>query len=182
MNTRYSRLPALLITVALAFFIGACSDGRHGTSPGDVAPQIEGLDLAGAPTSLRSIQGKVIVVNFWATWCGPCMAELPALQELHDTLKGRGLQVVGIAVDDTRENIRSAQERFGITYPLILDTKASSKRSFGIRGLPETLVLDAQHRVLIIQDPTDGEPVTKIIGPREWAKKRSLQSFEALLQ
>lgn len=182
MNARYSRLPVLLVTVALAFFIGACSDGRHGTNPGDVAPQIEGVDVAGAPISLHSIQGKVVVVNFWATWCGPCMAELPALQELHDTLKARGLRVVGIAVDDTPENIRSAKERFGITYPLIVDTKASSKRSFGIRGLPETFVLDAQHRVLIIQDPSDGGLVTKIVGPREWAKKRSLQSFEALLQ
>jgi peroxiredoxin len=110
------------------------------------------------------------------------MAELPALQELHETLKGRGLQVIGVVVDDTLENVTSAKERFGVTYPIMIDSKASSKRSFGIRGLPETFVLDSERRILIIQDPEDGELVTKIIGPREWAQKRSLQSFQALLQ
>jgi len=175
-------LPELLTIVALAFFIGSCADGRRGVNPGEKAPNVEGITVDGVATSLDAVQGKVILVNFWATWCAPCVAELPALQALHTALKGQGFQVVGIAVDDAPENVREAQQRFGITYPIIIDTKASSKRGYGIRGMPESFVLDKERRVVVIADPADGSPVTKIIGPREWTEKRSLQEFQALLQ
>ena len=172
----------MLVTVALAFFIGACSDGRHGVNPGDKAPEIRGSDLSGAPLSLHSIQGKTILLNFWATWCVPCMAELPSLQALHDKLKDRGFVVVGVALDDTLENVKEAQAQFKITYPIILNEGSRCKRDYEIKGLPESYVLDAKHTVLIVQDPADGNPVTKIIGPREWSHNRALQVFQGLLQ
>ncbi len=182
MTTRFARLPELLLTVALAFFIGGCSDGRHGVNPGDKAPEIQGSDLAGAPLALSSIQGKIILLNFWATWCAPCMAELPALQALYEELKDRGFVIVGVALDDTPENIKEAQAQFNITYPILLNEGSRCKRDYQIKGLPESYVLDSQHSVLIVQDPESGTPVTKIIGPREWSKNRALQVFRGLLQ
>lgn len=182
MTARFARLPELLVSVVLAFFIGGCSDGRRGVNPGDKAPEIHGTDLAGEPLSLSSIQGKIVLLNFWATWCAPCMAELPALQELYEKLKDKGFVIVGVALDDTPENIKEAQSQFHITYPILLNEGSRCKRDYQIKGLPESYVLDAQHSVLIVQDPEDGNPVTRIIGPREWSKNRALQVFQGLLQ
>ncbi len=182
MTTRCARLPELLVIVALAFFIGGCADGRRGVNPGDRAPEIQGTDPSGAPLSVSSIQGKVILLNFWATWCAPCMAELPALQALYDALKDKGFVVVGVALDDTPENIREAKARFNITYPIVLTDGGRCKRSYEIKGLPESYVLDSEGKVLVIQDPEDGAPITKIIGPREWSQNRAMQVFRGLLQ
>jgi thiol-disulfide isomerase/thioredoxin len=170
------------MTVALAFFIGGCSDGRRGVNPGDSAPEIKGVDPSGAPLSLQSIQGKVILLNFWATWCTPCMAELPGLQALYDKLKDKGFVVVGVALDDTPENVKEAQAQFNITYPILMNEGSQCKRAYEIKGLPESYVLDSEHKVLVVQDPEDGAPLTKIIGPREWSKNRALQVFQGLLQ
>jgi len=175
-------VPGLLATVVLAFFIASCQDGRRGVNPGDVAPDIQGVSPLGEPVTLHSIKGRVLVVNFWATWCAPCMAELPDLQALHTALKDRGLVVVGVAIDDSRENIQEVVKRFGITYPVIIDSTHKTKRSYEIRGMPETYLLDSAYQVLVVPDPEDGSPVTKIVGPRDWAQNRALQVFKGLLQ
>lgn len=172
----------LHVVVALAFVFVGCTDSRTGIYPGEKAPDVVGVDLQGSPVSLHSIKGKVILVNFWATWCAPCMAELPALEALYQRLKGQGFQIVGIAVDDAPANIKDAVNQYHISYPIIIDEDAKSKRRFEIKGLPESFVLDSQHKVLIVNDPSDGDPVTKIIGPREWVQNRALQLFQALVQ
>jgi peroxiredoxin len=179
---RNLRLPGLLATVVLAFFISACTDGRRGVNPGDVAPDIAGVDPKGAPITLASIPAKAILINFWATWCAPCMAELPELQALHKRLEAKGFAVVGVAVDDDPDKVRAAVAEYGITYPIIIDSDAQSKRRYEVKGLPESYVLDSKRQVLLVVDPADGAPVTKIIGPRAWTENNSVQLFEGLLQ
>jgi thiol-disulfide isomerase/thioredoxin len=181
-KTNVALTPLLLIAVAAAFVFVACSDSRRGIYPGETAPDIAGIDLAGQPVALHQVQGKVVLVNFWATWCAPCMAELPALEQLYKSLRGQGFTVVGIAVDDSLENIKEAVSQNGITYPVLLDEKGKSKRLFELKGFPESFVLDAHKKVMIVTDPGDGNPVTKIIGPRAWSQNRALQVFQGLLQ
>lgn len=168
--------------MVLAFFICACTDGRRGVNPGDIAPDIVGVDQRGAPITLASIQAKAILINFWATWCAPCMAELPELQALHKRLEAKGFVIVGVAVDDDPEKVKGAVAQYGITYPIIIDSEAQSKRRYEVKGLPESYVLDSKHQVIVVSDPADDAPVTKIIGPRAWTQNKSVQLFEALLQ
>jgi len=174
--------------VAAALIFCACSGSRRGIYPGEIAPDVIGVDLAGNPLSLhqvlsqRQASGKVTLVNFWATWCAPCMAELPALEQMYRRLDAQGLTVVGVAVDDTVANVRQAVQSNGITYPVLLDEKGMSKRQFELKGFPESFVLDSQKRVMILNDPGDGMPVTKIIGPREWSQNQALQVFQELLK
>jgi peroxiredoxin len=172
----------LHLVVALAFLICGCKDSRRGIFPGEIAPDVAGVDISDKTATLHGQQGKVILVNFWATWCAPCVAELPALQAAYDQLKDKGFVVVGVAVDDTFANVKEAVARYKITYPILIDEAGESKRKFEIRGLPESFVLDSQRKVLVINDPADGTPVTKIIGPREWSKIEALQVFQALVQ
>jgi peroxiredoxin len=146
----------------------SCTDGRSGINPGDRAPNVIGITPSGAPSALWDLNGKLFLVNFWATWCAPCIEEMPALQSLHAKFKDRGFQVVGIAVDDTEENVREVVQRYGITYPIIIDNKAQSKRQYQVKGFPESFLLDGEHRVMVVSDPADGTPQTRLWGPREW--------------
>jgi peroxiredoxin len=109
------------------------------------------------------------------------MAELPALQELHAKLEREGLLVVGVAVDDSLEELKAAIARYGLTYPIMLDNQGRSKRLFELKGYPESFVLDGDLRVRIIGDLSNGAPVTKIIGPREWGAPRGIATFRGLL-
>jgi thiol-disulfide isomerase/thioredoxin len=171
---------ALLVVVTVLSF--GCTGGeRTGIGPSDKAPNITGVDPVGNPLTLYDIEGKVTLVNFWATWCAPCMQELPHLQAAYSALKGRGFQIVGVAIDDTPENVKEAQSSYGLTFPILIETGGTSKRRYELKGFPESFVLDAEHKVLIVPDPDDGTPVTKVIGPRDWAAPAALEKFSALL-
>jgi len=170
-----------LLVVLMALSLGCNGGERTGVSPSDKAPQINGVDLSGQPLSLYSIKGSVVLVNFWATWCAPCMQELPYLQGLYSNLKERGFHVVGVAVDDTVENVKEAQKEYGLTFPILIETGGTSKRRYELKGFPESYVLDAEHRVLLVQDPQDGVMVTKIVGPRDWSSQAALKLFSTLL-
>jgi len=161
-----------VVVLAAVLLSISCSDGRSGINPGDKAPNVKGVDLSNAPVALWEIKGNLFLINFWATWCAPCVAELPALQTLYSKFQGRGVQVVGIAVDDTIENVKEAVQKYGITYPIIIDNKAQSKRAYQVKGFPESFILDGEHRVVVVRDPADGTPQTRLWGPREWDSPR----------
>jgi thiol-disulfide isomerase/thioredoxin len=172
---------SMLVVLLLCVLIGCNDGGRRGITPGSRAPEIAGLSLAREPLSLSDIKGKVTVVNFWASWCPPCIAELPALQNLYDALRDQGIQVVGIAVDDTIEDIAALAAQYKLTFPIIVDTKAMSRRLYEIKGLPETFVLDEKQQVMLVIDPEEKTPVTRIIGPRPWGEASVVRLFSELL-
>lgn len=160
----------------------SCTDGRSGINPGDRAPNIVGIDPSSKAVALYDIKGKLFLLNFWATWCGPCMEEMPALQNLYSRFSGQGFQIVGVAVDDTEQNVREAVKRFGITYPVIIDNAAQSKRRYQVKGFPESFVLDGEQRVMVVSDPEDGTPQTRLWGPREWDSPRVVALMKSLLR
>jgi thiol-disulfide isomerase/thioredoxin len=102
-------------------------------------------DLQGAPQSLSQWQGKVLVVNFWATWCPPCRDEIPGFLRLHGKYRDRDVEFVGIGIDSA-DNMRRYAGETGIDYPLLVGTPATMElaAAFGNRsqGLPMTVVLD----------------------------------------
>jgi len=108
-------------------------------------------DLNGQPQPLSQWRGKVLVVNFWATWCPPCRAEIPGFIELHRELAGQGVQFVGIAIDQGAKVNDFARE-LGVNYPLLLgeDSALELQRQLGDQGgvLPFTVVLDASGRLI----------------------------------
>jgi len=109
-------------------------------------------DLAGKPTSIRSWPGKSMIVNFWATWCGPCRREIPLLRELQKQHGAEGFQIVGVAVDIREDVIKYAQE-IGIDYPILIGEQdgldAVNKFGQGSIGFPFTVFTDNQRRIVL---------------------------------
>src|SRR6266852_326393 len=114
----------------------------------DPAPEFKLTGLEGKPVTLADSKGKVILLNFWATWCGPCRAEIPDLVELQDKYKER-LQILGLVVDDDDQDaIKEFTEKFSINYPVAIATNEIRLQYGGIAALPTSFVLDADGRIV----------------------------------
>ena len=106
---------------------------------------MEGLD--GSEVSLASLEGKVVVLNFWASWCGPCRREMPDFQEAWEEHQDQGVVFVGIAVDDTASEASKFAEQVGVTYPLALDTTGDVARAYRLQAVPSTYFIDRQGKL-----------------------------------
>ena len=114
----------------------------------DPAPEFKVSTLDGKPITLADYKSKVILLNFWATWCGPCRAEIPDLVELQSKYKDQ-LQIIGLVVDDDDEDgVKKFAERFGINYPVAMATDELRTEYGGIPALPTSFVLDGEGRVV----------------------------------
>jgi cytochrome c biogenesis protein CcmG, thiol:disulfide interchange protein DsbE len=113
------------------------------------APEWDLALLAGDENlTLESLRGQAVVLNFWASWCGPCKDETPLLQKSWQRWKGKDVVFVGMNVKDFRGDARSFVRRFGVTYPNVYDGKGSTVGRYGVTGFPETYFIDARGRVV----------------------------------
>jgi cytochrome c biogenesis protein CcmG/thiol:disulfide interchange protein DsbE len=113
------------------------------------APDWDLALLSGDDTlALESLRGKAVVLNFWASWCGPCKDETPLLQKGWLRWEGKDVVFVGMNVKDFRGDARSFVRRFGVTYPNVYDGKGSTVGRYGVTGFPETYFIDANGRVV----------------------------------
>lgn len=113
--------------------------------------------------SLANLRDRVIVVNFWASWCETCWEEAPVLQKAWQEYQGQGVTFIGIAYKDTEGKARAFLDEFGITYPNALDPTNRIARAYRIRGVPETFFIkDGQIADLYIGPLTEDQLVTRI--------------------
>jgi len=127
---------------------------------GEPAPSLVTTSLSGEKVSLESLRGRPVLLNVWATWCAPCLEEIPELVKLHDRHGPEGLAVVGVNVDvgSAVDDVRSFVAKQGIPFAIWLDPEERVSRAFGVRGVPATLVLDREGRVLLRREgPIDAE-------------------------
>jgi len=183
----YGRRAAALLFVVAALiisFAGCSKRTETGVRAGAIAPPIE-LPVLGAPSGelfgLTALKGKVVLVNFWASWCGPCIAELPAMERLYNRLKDRGFAILAVGVDDEMASLAEFQRRYGLSFPIVVDVAGEVKASYKLNGVPESFVIDREGRMAIIPDPEDGIPAVRIVGPREWDSPNAVARLEALL-
>jgi thiol-disulfide isomerase/thioredoxin len=120
-------------------------------SPGAVFPDFQEKDLAGNPLSISGLKGKVVLVDFWATWCGPCVAELPNVIAAYGKYHDKGFEIVGISLDRSEDALKKFIAERKMTWPQYFDGKAwDSKlgRQYGITSIPATYLLDREGRIV----------------------------------
>jgi peroxiredoxin len=133
-------------------------------------PEFNGRTADGRTVSLASLQGKVVLLNFWATWCLECRPEMPMFEQLHREFMAQGLSVIGINAREGTAAIRGYAKELGLTFPLVLDPKGEINAAYGVIGLPTTFLIRR-----------DGRAVALAIGPREWGGEQALAIIRALL-
>ncbi|MFY0677031.1 MAG: TlpA family protein disulfide reductase [Neptuniibacter sp.] len=156
MSKIVSVLSIFCLTLVVSFSAQATNDGLQSLSLVDVEEQ---------PVALESFKGKVILLNFWATWCPPCIKEMPSMERLRNQLSGKPFEVVAINVGESPTTVSSFMLELDteLTFPILLDQDAKSFGQLGLRGLPMTLILDHE-----------GNIIEKVLGGRDWDDKKSV--------
>jgi cytochrome c biogenesis protein CcmG/thiol:disulfide interchange protein DsbE len=134
-------LGLLIWKVAFGGTTGAADELAKGKLVHAPAFTLDRLDRDGQ-LGVGDLRGKAVVVNFWASWCIPCRDEAPVLQKTYERYRGRGLVVLGVDVNDFRQDARRFMRRYGVTYPVVYDGKGSTVGKWGVRGFPETFFVD----------------------------------------
>ena len=133
--------------------------------------------------SLADYSGKLLLVNFWATWCAPCIAEMPALERLYQTYRERGLEVLAITVDakDAWQDVRDFTKRTGLSFQIAYDPDLTLPPKLGITGFPETFFVGPDGTLLSFLDPDTKKSSTRVISDRPWDSPVFIKAVGALL-
>lgn len=133
-------------------------------------PPFKGWTSTGQEVSLADLEGQVVLVNFWASWCAECRPEMPMFERLHRDFAAQGLSVVGINFREKTTRVQQYAKTLGLTFPLVLDPQGEMFRSYGVIGLPTTFLI-----------ARDGRPVALAVGPRPWDSPEARALIQALL-
>ena len=171
--------------IALALVAsGAAPEAPLRPWTGGEAPALSGLDLAGRRVGLRALRGRVVLVHFWASWCGPCAEELPALAKLRERLRGRPFEVVMVNFGEGAAKVGRFVRKHAIDSPVLLDRDRTVAEAWGVGELPTTFLVDAEGRVRSAVfgqgDWSEGEPgaaaVERLLGEAKRAARGKLRS------
>lgn len=113
----------------------------------EAAPDIELKNAEGAPVRLSDLRGRVVFLNFWATWCVPCRSEIPELTAMYRDLEGQGFTVVGASWNDSVSDIQKFQQEINVNYPILLDAESVGEKFGGIQSFPTTFIIDRMGRI-----------------------------------
>lgn len=133
-------------------------------------PPFTGQTAKGHVVSLADLQGRVVLVNFWASWCAECRTEMPLFERLHRDFAAQGLTVLGINVREETYHMQQYARDVDLTFALILDPKSEISRLYGVMGLPTTFLV-----------ARDGRPVALATGPRAWESAEARALIQTLL-
>jgi len=170
-TSRLLLIVALLVVIGGAGYIYSNLPSATAVVAGNVAPDFQLEDTQGNRISLAKLRGKIVLVNFWATWCPPCIEEMPSMERLYEAM-GDDKNFVMLAIN-TEKNGRSAVAQFlkktPYTFPILYDDKGTTQENYGVYKFPETFIIGK-----------DGKVIEKIIGPLNWSSPKTIDRLKTL--
>lgn len=146
--------------------------GRHSVKLGEPAPNFQLRDLQGRLVALSDLRGKVVMVNFWATWCGPCRVEMPAMEQLYRTFSRKDFEILAVSTDAEGVSVtKPFQQENRFTFPILHDADYRVGLTYGARSLPMTFMVDRQ-----------GIVRHHIFGARDWGAPEAQQLVQMLMK
>ena len=139
--------------------------------PSKAAPNFTLSSADGQQVSLQQYRGKVVFLNFWATWCIPCREEMPALERLHQKYQSQDLAVLSIDLKESADQVKAFFQKHGLSFPALLDQDGSVFRDYLVAGMPTTYLIGR-----------DGIMLARGVGGRDWTRSEALQLIQELIQ
>ena len=189
----FTATAALLFLVGGALFAGGApeADPREGEEPAgkeSVASQLEAIGvqpisreiqaepfelatLHGPTVNLESYRGRLVLLNFWATWCAPCVLEMPSMQNLYNTFRDDGLEVVAVNMQESRDVVAAFVREHGFDFHILLDSTGRTAFDYAVRGLPTSYLIGRE-----------GELIGAKIGFHLWDEEEILETIRTLLE
>jgi cytochrome c biogenesis protein CcmG/thiol:disulfide interchange protein DsbE len=139
---------------------------------GEPAPGFTLPGLDGKMVSLSDYRGHVVLVNVWATWCPPCVDEMPSMEKLYRGLKGENFEILAVSIDALgKKAVAPFMKKYNLSFPALMDPDGTIKTLYQTTGVPESFIVNQ-----------DGILIEKIIGPRDWAAPEVLRFFRDLIE
>lgn len=135
MNKTMNRVRAMLVATLVSLPAMA-------VAPQGPAPLFQLDSMNGAPVSLDDLKGQVVMINFWASWCGPCRQEMPLLEKLHAKYKPMGFTMLGVNVEPDSSLASGFLAKTPVTFPILFDTKSEVSKLYQVAGMPSTVIID----------------------------------------
>ena len=183
MKRTYSRLPYLLAIIGLSVVVLMAWVKRdHFTpvGPGSPAPAFQATDRSGEVVTLTDFGDRVVLLNIWATWCPPCVKEMPSMQRLYEELQDEDFEIVAVSIDapvgqrdpggNPGGNVWQFADSLGLTFPIVHDPEGRIQRSYQTTGVPESFVIGK-----------DGVIYRKVAGATEWDAQQYVDFIRRLL-
>jgi peroxiredoxin len=163
----------LVIIISLKLNDPSFESSNQVAIEGDIpAPDFSFPGLDGKMVRLSDHKGKVVLVNIWATWCPPCVKEMPSMEKLYQKFKGPNFEILAVSIDETGlKAVAPFMKKSNLTFPALIDSEGVIKTAYGITGIPESFIVDKQ-----------GFLIRKIVGPLDWAAPQSFSFFNDLIQ
>jgi peroxiredoxin len=165
-------LVVLVVLFIAGLFVMDRPTGNKAIASGDRAPEFSLKTLEGGSVNLADLKGKVVMVHFWATWCPPCVEEIPTLDRLYRSMTGKDFVMLAVNEDESGAGpVASFLQQNKLSLPVLLDPGSNVARLYGTYKLPETYIVDRQ-----------GVVRYKAIGPRDWADPSSIQVLQNIIE
>jgi peroxiredoxin len=146
--------------------------GKPRFEKGAPAPNFTLPDLDGKMVSLADYRGKVVLLNIWATWCPPCVEEMPSMEKLHQELKEEKFVILAVSIDESGANaVLPFMKNHRLNFPALIDSAGAIKGLYQTTGVPESFIIDK-----------DGRIVEDVVGPMDWAADGAIRYFRELIQ
>ncbi len=181
-NRRFS-FQSLVIIVLIVILVGILillqtkdsfyhPSGISRLTKGRPAPNFSLSGLDGQTVSLTDYKGKVVLLNIWATWCPPCVEEMPSMEKLYQELRGDGFEILAVSIDESgAKDVRPFMKKHKLSFPALTDAEGIIKGLYQTTGVPESFVIDK-----------DGTLLEIVIGPRDWAAPEVIRYFQSLIR
>jgi len=141
----------LLISVIITTLVfGGLSAGcapAQGTRTGNLAPDFQLASLGGQTVSLSDFRGNPVLLNFWASWCGPCKSEMPYIQRMHEEWSGKGLVILAIDIGESSATVGEFVEKYALSFMVLLDTDQEVALKYNVRSIPTTFFIDKNGKI-----------------------------------
>jgi len=152
---------------SLARLMAEVGVGQHPFSTDPLEVRLQ--NTAGRYVGLGDFRGKIVLLNFWTTWCPTCITEMPSMEKLHQKLSGKDFAMVTVNIKETASQVKNFFEKQKLTFTALMDITGEASTEFGIRAIPTTFILDK-----------NGQIIGRIDGPREWDSQELVALFEQL--